>query len=208
MANLWETVKNQDFSKAISELLYQHWPGPRFFVYVIKSSMDSTTSATVRYSRMPLHTRIILRTCNNDRINQQKPIEKQCCIPREKWLCKHSPPPPPPPVNILCNYTLIMLPTDIPASLSCFTPALCGLLESPLQHRAIPELHWKTWWHQWLMTLLTAADSAGTPDVCSQRADLRLFFFILLSMSGKERWAWKMTLLSGSRFRRSFCRYM
>lgn len=45
-----------------------HWnrildsPGPRFFVYVIKSSMDSTTSATVRYSRMPLQTRMILRT--------------------------------------------------------------------------------------------------------------------------------------------------
>lgn len=45
--------------------VWVHWPGPRFFVYVIRSSIDSTTSATVRYSRIPLHTRIILRTYNN-----------------------------------------------------------------------------------------------------------------------------------------------
>lgn len=81
------------------------------------------------------------------------------------------------PIPILSNYTLIMLHTDIPASLSCFTPASCELL-----YRAMPELHWKTWWQRWLMT---PADCCRQPDVCYQRADLQLFF--ILSVPERNR---------------------
>lgn len=90
------------------------------------------------------------------------------------------------------NYTLIMLPNDIPASLSCFTPALYGLLESPQTlHRAIPELHWKTWWHRWLMT---PAESCWQcwDAWCLLSADLQLFYFTLNpweeKKDGSDRW--------------------
>lgn len=91
-----------------------------------------------------------------------------------------------------------MLPTDIPASLSCLTPALCQTagVTTPL-YRAIPELYLKTWWHCWLMTpaescwLLQTALGCP-PDVYSQRADLQLFYFTLQSWEDKkdrpDRW--------------------
>lgn len=62
-------------------------PGPRFLVYVIKSSIDSTTSATVRYSRIPLHTRMILRTWDD---KEWKKCEENVCLCQHELLCSAS----------------------------------------------------------------------------------------------------------------------
>ncbi len=149
--------------------LYQHWPGPKFFVYVIKSSIDSTTSATVRYSRIPLHTRIILRTCKHDGTKQQqKLLEKQRCSDNANTA-------PPLPIHILPNYTMIMLLADIPLSFVLLHSSFMWTagVTSPL-YRLTPELHWETWWHRWLMTLAescwplqTALMSAPTELICN-----------------------------------------
>lgn len=103
---------------------------------------------------------------------------------------------PPLPIHILSNYTLIMLPTDIPTSLSFFTLALCRLLESPLhyteQSLSCTGKHDGTadWW-----LLLSPAECCRQhrgADVCSQRADLQLFYFTLHSWEkkkdGPDRW--------------------
>lgn len=78
-----------------------------------------------------------------------------------------------PAVHILPNDVLIMQPADIPASLSCFSPALRGLLKSPLQ-RTHDVTH--DWWLCW--ALPTAVISAGTPEFRSKGTGLHFRFFV------------------------------
>lgn len=63
---------------------------------------------------------------------QQNITETQHCILRLKWLHEHNRPLLCP--HIPCNYKLIKLSSDIPASLSFSPLVLYRLLESPLHH--------------------------------------------------------------------------
>lgn len=175
-----ENSLSVDWSIVILPLCQNNSPGPRFFVYVIRSSIDSTTSATVRYSRMPLHTRIILRTCDDGG-------KKMIHFTEEKWFCK-SPPS-------LHSHAL-WLNSDNAAywHSSLFVLRHCCFMwtagvTTPLQ-RAFPELHLKTQRRHWLMTpaeswwRLHTAPGHPPGDVCTQRAELQLFLFYTPSLRG------------------------